>query len=170
MDSSANLCPNSSSAIQIGQVIIIAKRYHKYPIMQICLTKRHLKCLNVPIQQRHLSSAFVHGILMKKSRCTWQKKAIQNRKDGFYYPLLVNQTYYFPNLSIGCVVLVSSRQGVGIAASSCTSACAYLIVLKKVPFCLWLNWIFLDTQYGLWTFFYPTWYYPSVSSLEFFTK
>jgi hypothetical protein len=27
---------------------------------------------------------------MKKSRCTWQKKAIQNRKDGFYYPLLVN--------------------------------------------------------------------------------
>ena len=46
-----------------------------------------------------------------------------------------------------------------------------LIVLKKVPFCLWLNWILLDTQYGLWTFFYPTWYYSSsVSSLEFFTK
>lgn len=170
MDSSANLCPNSSSAIQIGQVIIIAKRYHKYSIMQVCLKKRHLKCLNVLTNRDIYQSAFEHWYSDEKSRCTWQKKAIQNRNDSFYYPLLVNQTYYFPNLSIGCVVLVSSRQGVGIAASSCSSACAYLIVLKKVPFCLWLNWIFLDTQYGLWTFFYPTWYYSSVSSLEFFTK
>lgn len=79
-------------------------------------------------------SAFEQWYSDEKSRYTWQKKAIQNRNDSFYYPLLVNQTYYFPNLSIGCVVLVSSRQGVGIAASSCSSACAYFNSLEKSAF------------------------------------
>lgn len=58
--------------------------------MQVCLKKRHLKCLNVHTNRDIYQSAFEQWYSDEKSRYTWQKKAIQNRNDGFYYPLLVN--------------------------------------------------------------------------------